>query len=63
MAAVYGKSLLEINRRKDSTACSVSRLVAPCSWIIVAFTQGTGSALPLSVTFRNLFLKAVRSES
>lgn len=28
-----------------------SRLVGPRAWIIVALTQGTGSALPLSVTF------------
>lgn len=40
-----------------------SCLVGPCAWIIVALTQGTESALPLSMTFRVLFLTAVQSES
>lgn len=62
-AAVYGKSLLEINRRKNPTALShISCLVGPCARITVAITQGTGDAGPPRVTFRILFLKAVQSK-
>lgn len=63
MAAAYGTSLLEVNRRKSSTARCTSCLVGPCAWIGVALTQGAAKAVLLSVTFRILFLKAVQSES
>lgn len=55
MAAVYGKSLLEINRRKNPAARCTSCLAGPCARITVALTQGTGNAVLLSVTFRILF--------